>query len=358
MPYRFLNIWTVVLGIAGLVVVALMVMFGADLLKASRTGPRWKRALVTASLAVLAAVGVNSAAPEVSADPPPVVPLRPRPSCYLMVRRPDRPLAGATLPARMATLKKLGVMEKIKSDVLKKLADQIRSEIPAYEKLIGSKTPGGSKLRTKPDKTLYQARTWVAAADMRLAVGDKPLADVPVWRTLTTNWRKAEEAASGRKGRYPFDAKSKKAMLEGLAAAPSQLDALARAGYLTNAEAGLLKGGLDGLDERVERMRPTELRNATCYKPMMIADRDPLIAMLARMPLLEKIAKENKLHAAAVKRIVEVVDMQTTKLSDKKYLKGLTPESRKTAGNVVNAARAAVKKLNAAVAPKPAVTRD
>jgi hypothetical protein len=360
MPYRFLNIWTVVLGIAGLIVVALMVMFGADLLKASRSGPRWKRTLVTASLAVLAAVGVNSSAPEVSAKPPPEViqQLKPRVSCYLMVHRPDKPLVGATLPARMAALKKLGVMEKIKSDVLKKLADQIRSEIPAYEKLVGSKTPAGSKLRPKTNQTLYDARTWVAAADMRLAVGDKPLADVPVWRTLTTNWRNAEEAASGRKGPYPFDKKTKKQLLAALDAAPGQLDALATAGYLTSAEAGLLKGGLEGLDERVKRKRPTELRNATCYKPMMIANRDPLIAMLVRMPLLEKIAKESKLHPAAVKRIVEVVDIQTAKLSDKKYLKGLTPESRKTAGNVVSAARAAVKKLNDAVAPKPAVTRD
>ena len=355
MPHRLLNIWTVVLGITALVVVALMVMFGADLVRASRTGPRWKRRMVVASLAVLTAVGVNIATQEASAQPkiPPEI-LRPRVSCYMMmIRNPDR-LPTAVLPARMAALKKLGVMEKIKSDVLKKLAAQIRAEIVPYETTVIPRLPAGSDEQTKARKTAADARAWLAAADLRLAVGDKLLADVPVWRALVKGWRAAEEAASGRKGRYPFDAKTKKALMASLDAAPGELDALAMAGYLTAAEAGLLKGALDGLPTRVRRMRPVEFRNATCYKPMSIAKRDPLVAMLARMPLLEKIAQERKVHPAAVKRIAEVVEIEAAKLNDEKYLKSLTPNSRATAGNVAKAARTAVKKLTAAANLKPA----
>ena len=351
MPHRIMNLWIVLLGVAGLLVVVLMVLFGADLIRASRTGPRWKRRMVVASLAVLAAIGVNVAAREASAQAPRDLLERPRgPTCYMPEMEPP---PGAALPARMAALKKLGVMEKVKSDVLKKVAARIRAEIVPYEKTVIPRLPAGSNAQTKARKTAADARVWLAAADMRLAVGDKPLADVPVWRELVKNWRVAEEAASGRKGRYPFDAKTKKALLAALAAAPGELDALATAGYLTAAEAGLLKDALDGLPARVRRMRPVELRNATCYKPMRIVDPDPLVAMLARMPLLEKVAQGRKLHPAAVKKIAEVVELQVAKLTDEKYLKSLTPDSRATAGNVVKAARAAIKKLTAAANPTP-----
>ncbi len=66
MPYRLINVWTVILGLAGLLVVALMVLFGTDLAGASRTGPRWKRRTIAASLAVLAAIGVNVASRKAS----------------------------------------------------------------------------------------------------------------------------------------------------------------------------------------------------------------------------------------------------------------------------------------------------
>jgi len=346
-----MNLWTVVLGIAALVVVALMVVFGVDLVRASHTGPRWKRRVLTASLAILAAIGVNITAREASARDL-RGPFRPPrgPMCYkpMLVMPP-----GAALPARVAALKKLGVMEKIKSDVLKKLAAQIRADVGPYEKNILPKFPAGLDARTKARKTLTDARSWLAAADLRLAVGDKPLADVPVWRDLVKNWRAAEEAASGRKGRYPFDAKTKKSLLASLATAPGELDALATAGYLAAAEAALLKGILKTLPARVKRMRPTELRNMSCYIPTSLVKRDPLVAMLARMPLLEKVAQERKLHPAAVKRIAEVVEIEVAKLTDEKYLKTLTPDSRATAGNVAKAARAAIKKLTAAVTPAP-----
>ncbi|MCP4377954.1 MAG: hypothetical protein GY794_17470 [bacterium] len=351
MPYRLINIWTVLLGLAGLFVVALMVLFGTDLIGASRKGPRWKRRTIAASLAVLAAMGVNVANREASAQPKPTVNPRldgpRRPMCYSPP--PIKIKVQSMLPARMAALKKLGVMDKIKSNVLKKLAAQIRAEVGPYEKMVIPRLPAGSDERTKAIKTVADARAWLVAAGLRLAVGDKPLAEVPMWRDLMKNWREAEEVASGRKGKYPFDAKTKKALLAELDAAPGRLDALATAGYLTAAEAGLLKTALVGLPARVKRMRPVELRNAPCYGPVMIAKRDPLVAMLGRMPLLEKVAKERKLHPAAVKKIVEVVEVQITKLTDEKYLKSLTPDSRETAGKVVEAARAAIKKITATV---------
>jgi hypothetical protein len=345
MPYRILNLWTVLIGIAALVIVGMMVMFGVDMVRASRTGPRWKRYMITASLAILAAIGVNVAGREASARIPP------RPTCYKpMMVRPS----GVAFPARVAALKKLGVIEKINSDVLKKLTAQVRKELAPYETSLADRLPPSTLKAHKTQQAIAYARAWVAAADMRLAVGDKPLADVPVWGALVKNWRAAEEAASGRKGRYPFDTETKKTMLADLHAAPGQLDSFVIAGYLTTAEADMLKNALLPLPARVKRMRPTELRNATCYRPMGIAAPDPLVAMVARMPLLEKVVQGNKLHPAAVKRIAEVVNVQIAKLTDEKYLKSLKPESRKTAENVVKAANAVVKKLTAAANSKPA----
>ena len=58
MPQRVLHAWMIVVGIIGLVLAAALLLFGADLHRASRTGPRWKRRLLTAALALLGGAGV------------------------------------------------------------------------------------------------------------------------------------------------------------------------------------------------------------------------------------------------------------------------------------------------------------
>jgi len=54
---RFWNVWTLVLGLLGLVIVVALVVIGMDLRRAKTRGPRWKRRIIAAGLAVLAAVG-------------------------------------------------------------------------------------------------------------------------------------------------------------------------------------------------------------------------------------------------------------------------------------------------------------
>jgi len=343
-----MNLWTVTLGIVGMAAVALMILFGVDLVRASRRGPRWKRRLVAASLAVLAAFGVNVTA---RSAPPRVRP--PGPTCYdiMIVDPPIRPPVS-TLPKRMAALKKLPVIETLKAPVLRKLTTQVRRDVGTYESL--AKRIADTNKRREAADTIAAARTWLAAADLRLGVGDKPLAEVPTWKSLMKTWTDAEEAASGRRGRYPFDAKTKKALLASLAGAPRDIDIMATAGYLTAAEAGLLKGALAGLPARVRRMRPVELRNATCYKPMRLIEPDPLMTAVGRMPLVEKIAGARKLHPAAVRKIVTNLEAQAAKLSDKGYRKRLDADTRATADNVVKAIRSAVRKLKATLKGAPA----
>ena len=57
MPHRIWNLWTLALGILGLVIVVSLVVIGQDLRRAKTRGPRWKRRIIAAGLAVLAAVG-------------------------------------------------------------------------------------------------------------------------------------------------------------------------------------------------------------------------------------------------------------------------------------------------------------
>ncbi|MBM4042028.1 MAG: hypothetical protein FJ290_26330, partial [Planctomycetes bacterium] len=119
-----------ILALAGVVVVAALVLLGLDAWRAARTGPRWRRRLVGAGLSLLALLGV---APTASA-----------------------------------------------------------AEAP-------------SKL---------------------VAADGKPLADSVEWKALDAAWREASDVASGKRGPYPFDNAGKKRLLEALATATKDVEAL------------------------------------------------------------------------------------------------------------------------------------
>ncbi len=57
MLYRAIN---VVMAVVGVVVLVGMVMVGVNVYRAARTGPRWKRALITAGLVMLGFIGATS----------------------------------------------------------------------------------------------------------------------------------------------------------------------------------------------------------------------------------------------------------------------------------------------------------
>ena len=61
MAQRTLNL---VIALAGLLLVAILVLFGYDAWKAARSGPRWRRRLVTAALMLLTALGLPTCSSE------------------------------------------------------------------------------------------------------------------------------------------------------------------------------------------------------------------------------------------------------------------------------------------------------
>ena len=246
MPQRIVSAWYVLVGLAGLVLVGAMVLLGVDLARASRTGPRWKRRLLTAALALLSSVGVHLGA---------------------------GPLTAADRPAPADT----GAME--------------------------------------PAKT------------------KRELTQTPQWKRLTATWKEADDVGSGRRGKYPFDAKGKKALLTRLTAAAGEVKALAAAGMLTAPEAGLLAKELAQLTSGVRSKRPIEMRMATCYKPMM-----PLTwpgfsrqRIDDRLPLLKRLADAETVHPQVAAKVLQTLETDLQRLQAESYLKRV--KARKAAAS-------------------------
>ncbi len=252
MSQKTLNL---LLAVAGLAVVVAFAALGYDVYRAARTGPRWRRRLVAAGLALLAMLGIPACEGTRAGDPP-------------------APTAG---PARS-------------------------------------------------------------------------LADAPEWKRLTAVWREAEEVASGKRGAYPFDRKGKEKLLARLKQAEADVAALQAAGLVTAPEAGLLTADLARLTRGVGRKRPTELRMATCYKPIMVIPaRDSLGRLTARLPLLQQLAEGGKLHADVVRKALVSVEADLAVLGQEPMLQRLTGAERAKAAEVRQAAAAEVAKLKAAL---------
>jgi hypothetical protein len=226
MPQRVIHAWMIVVGIVGLLLVGVLVLYGADLRRASQTGPRWKRRLLTAALALLSGLGAGLAG------------------------RGAAPKAAAAVPSKQAQ-------------------------------------PGGDPVKVSPS-----------------------LPEAPQWQRLMATWKEAEEVGSGRRGRYPFDAEGKKTLLAALAGRGKDVDALAAGGLLAPVEAGLLKNELGRLTEGVKRMRPVEMRMATCYKPMPPATWPyySLRRLKARVDLLARLAEAETIHPLAVRKVLATVE--------------------------------------------------
>ncbi len=82
MTDRIWNVWTLVLGLLGLVIFLALVVIGADLRRAKTRGPRWKRRIIAAGLAALAAAGAYPISKRHPYSQPesPII----RPMCYSM----------------------------------------------------------------------------------------------------------------------------------------------------------------------------------------------------------------------------------------------------------------------------------
>ncbi|MCU0723516.1 MAG: hypothetical protein MUC63_07865, partial [Planctomycetes bacterium] len=266
MPQRAYGL---LLGLTGLVAVAGLLLVGADVWLASGRGPRWKRSLLAAGLALGSWLGLISCA----SSPAGVAPATGAPAS---ARGSGAPSAGSVSPGAAFEPFPLAVGEEPEG------GDE-------------GKDPGGARLSPR----------------------DERLAASPKWNEFAALLAEAREVAAGRRGAYPFRADEKKRLLSELEAASDLLWPLRAEGLLTTAEEAFLAGEIAALAVRVRGFRPFEMRMATCYEPVVPPDpfRASLDTLRQRLELLEKIAAQGELSAKVVRKVLGSAEAHLKTLS-------------------------------------------
>ena len=268
MPHRTYGLLLALLGLAA---VASLLLVGADVWLAAGRGPRWKRALLGAGLALAGWLGLVSCGPR-----PPLrdaeAPAKPSPS------------AGLAIPAG--------------SDV----------NHPAFEPFplaVGDEPKGGDEEKAPADGAKPGGR-------------DNRLAASPSWNRFAALLAEAKEIAAGKRGEFPYHETEKNRLLEALRAAPDLLRALRADGLLSSAEETMLAGEIAGVAARVNEFRPVELRQATCYEPVDPPEpfRVSLDTLRQRLELLEQIAAQEQLSAKVVRKVLVAVEGHLSTLSE------------------------------------------
>jgi len=310
------------LAAVGALAVAAIALLGYDIWRSARTGPRWKRRLVGAGLALLVSLGVVSCEPQVM--------------CYKPAPVPISQKSAKRLREQLVLLDKLLAEEKVDPAVARKV-------IEAIEKELGSGVRGGEPPMDPDEEQTLRKEAWQKVRELRQRLDSSTsgstdartggaLADSGTWKRVAATWRESEEIASGKRGAYPFNERGKKRALAAIDQAVTDVGALQQAGHLAEAEAGLLTLDLAQLKRGVEAKRPTEMRMATCYDPMaMTPARDSMKRLAARLPLLEKLAAAETLQPGVVRKVLASIEADHATLSKPAMIERLPEADRQRA---------------------------
>jgi hypothetical protein len=159
----------------------------------------------------------------------------------------------------------------------------------------------------------------------------------------------AQVVASGKRGSHPFDSKGKKQLLTLLDAAQRDVEALRNAGTINEGEAGLWKADLQLLVTKVNGFRPTEMKLATCYKPMMapIPKQVSLRQVKARLKPLLKLSRADKLNPAVTRKVLRRIEADLAVLAKPGGTARMTPEEIKQAEKMVPLLQQLVSRIHA-----------
>ena len=346
-----------VLVLLGVLVVALLMTFRVDVEAAARSGPRWRRRLVGAGLAVLTTLGILSTTGATRAMGVSI-------TCYVMDIEPNPlPPTAAQLAERLRELELMIGSNRLDLSVTTKLLDTIEAEVKALSnenRVIWLVEPDPAKnmeLAGKVMTEVSRVRAMLAAASQPAnaalqQITDQDLAASPEWKKITATWTEAGEIAAGKKGPYPFDEKGKKRLLDALNGISADIEKLHGSELLSDAEAGLLTRELATLRDAVERKRPKELEAATCYKPMALpAPAQASIKRLTeRLPLLEGMAASDRLHSSVATKVLDTIEADAKVLADKKQTEALSETDRLKATELSVKATAQVERIRARLA--------
>jgi hypothetical protein len=212
-------------------------------------------------------------------------------TCYDMAEVPTPEYRGVRdLSEQLPLLKKLASSHKLDAPAVRKILETVEMQLAGIDR----------------DRNAdLAAKVAAQVKNIRAALREKPLENSPGWKALTLAWKEAEAVGSGKRGDYPFDEAGKKKLLDSLANADADLVNLRDARMLGEPETTYLQSELKLLIQGVQSKRPTEMRDATCYKPMPIPSpkKQALNRLEERLPLVQKMTESKMLSATVAAKV-------------------------------------------------------
>jgi len=347
MPQRAYGVLWAVFGLAA---VASLLLIGVDVWLAAGRGPRWKRALLGAGLALAASlgfVGCRSTPPTCCATGP---------------ARAESRIGIPDLEARADVVEREAHAGSLKPPTLDRVLEEIGGCIDGFEEqnapapldeigkakvaalrrrilalresFLDLPTPDPSPGVTKPSCLPGNEQAALESASKPAVPGSsqgagKRLWDTSEWRRFEEVRKEASEVASSARGLYPFDEAGKKRLLDEIQELPRDILVLMDRGLLSEAEAYLLIEELQELGTHVGRFRTTDQKEATCYVGVPFQPAPPTVARLKpRLSLIEQLAADQILSGEVLNRILEGFSARLAKL-DREYLDA--PEGKESA---------------------------
>jgi len=306
----------VALGVLGLLAIVVAFVFRKDLARLTGSGPRWRRALFGAGLALLAPFGVGCAhkqpVEEQATDDDVWAELdlgrreqrervcKPRGDEAKI--RVEKSNSDSLLTAGVVQLVELEreddrlsrqpMGEKLTEEYVCR-RDEITGAIEAIRRQLTSEC-GRRARESLPRPT----------ADPAVPIGDDAEAR---WRELEGTWKEAAQIYADE--RHPLDQAAKHELLADIDRAEQTIQSLVASGQLSTAGSEFLtienteiRNRVAGLPTTEGRSRPT----STCYVPMPFTPaQDGILASLAlRLPLLEKLASSSVIRREVVLKVL------------------------------------------------------
>ncbi|MBS3735406.1 MAG: hypothetical protein KGY99_10895 [Phycisphaerae bacterium] len=342
MVQRVIGVWMIVVGLVGVVAVIVLVAMRLDARGAAQRGPWWKRRLIAAGLATLAALGAvprNATA----ADGPTEVAAGQADA----ETGEDATEAVKAIFALKAALERLDTtlqQTDFQREALQGAMAQCRAQLAVLS--------DADKTATLTDEGRAEAKRLVAGATDKLAtaeallpIGTNDLLKAPQWATITAAWEYCQPLADSGKS---TNAERKK-VNEHIAAAKKAAKALAAAGLLTGAEAGLLSAELDRIKTAVYRNPPTDTP-VMCYDSGYLPPARRSTQRLAkRLPLLKAVAEAERVNPEALAKVLATVEKDLATLADEQQVEALG-EGKSKAAELREAVAPLVEQIKAKVA--------
>jgi len=313
MPQRVIGAWWIIVGVVGVTAVALWAVCGRDARAASRSGARWKRAMLAAGLSVLAAVGWTG---RTSGAAGPAAATTTAETTADTDDESQIVLALFQMKAKLAELEKLTAARNIDGRAVTDRCDTIESLAGVLGKAgnVAKLTPKG---QAEVARLLALTKTRLSAARALVPIGTGDLARSRQWKIVTGAWNYAAPLATTGKSttaqRKEADAKFK--------AAADALVVLTNAGLLSAAEASLFTIDAARLKSAITLNPPTDTQ-MTCYDmAFMPPARASYTRLRQQVVLLKKIIAAKTLAPAAVDKVLGAIERDLAILADPKQAK-------------------------------------